>query len=192
MRRPLARFRRLLIAACAVAVVPLAWKAADVAAEVQREHLATASLQQGVALFEATRYSEASAAFRVAVANAPKTPDAYRRLAEAEFKLGRFDNAISAYRSLIAIYPYTFVSVFHWELATTEMAAGRYEAARDDLLTAIALDPTEWRPYFFLGITYRRLGDLTSARAAWQRVMTLNPNNPYAREELQKLDRLHR
>jgi len=173
-------------------VIPLAWQITDVAAEMRRERLATAALQHGVALFDAARYAEASAAFRVAISQAPKNPNAYQRFAGAEFKLGHFDTAIAAYRDLVAIYPYTFVSPFYWEVAMIEMSAGRYEAARDDLLTAITLDPTEWRPYFFLGISYRRLGDLPSARAAWQRVMTLNPGNPYAREELQKLDRLHR
>jgi tetratricopeptide (TPR) repeat protein len=178
--------------ACAFAVIPLAWRVTDVAAEIRRERLGTAALQHGVALFEAARYAEASDAFRVAITQAPKNANAYQRFAGAEFKLGHFDNAIAAYRDLIAIYPYTFVSPFYWEVAMIEMSAGRYEAARDDLLTAVALEPTEWRPYFFLGISYRRLGDLANARAAWQRVLTLNPNNPYAREELQKLDRPHR
>lgn len=180
--------RRFLIAACVLATIPLVWRATDVAAEVRRERLAEIAIERGSALFEAARYAEAADAFRLAVANAPKNPTAYQRLADTEFKLGRIDDAIAVYRTLVAIYPYTYVALFYWEVAMIEMAGARYGPARADLLTAIELDPTEWRHYYFLGITYLRLGDLTKARTAWQHAMILNPGNPYVREELRKLD----
>lgn len=182
------RLRWALVAACLAAAVPLAWRVGEVKAEADRGRLAVESLHRGVELLETGRLDEAAEAFRLAIAHDPKNPEAYLRLAEAEFKRGRIDEAVGAYRKLMAFYPFTYVSLLYWQLATVEINAGRLTEARDDLLQAAALDPTEWRPYYFLGIVYGRLGDVSSARAAWQRVLALNPENRDAYEQLRRLD----
>ncbi len=182
------RLRWALVAACLVAAVPLAWRVGDVLAEADRGRVAAEAFQRGVPLLDAGRVDEAAGAFQVAVAYAPKNPEAYLRLAEAEFKRGRIDDAVGAYRRLMAVYPFTYVSLLYWQLALLEMNAERPTEARDDLLQAVALDPNEWRPYYFLGIVYRRLGDVSSARTAWQKVLALNPENRDAHEQLRKLD----
>ncbi len=182
------RLRWGLAAACLAAALPLTWRVGEVIAEADRGRLAAVAFQRGVVLLDAGRLDEAAEAFRVAVAGAPKNPEAYLRLAEAEFRRGRVDEAVASYRKLMAIYPFTYVPLLYWQLAILEINANRLTEARNDLRQAVAIDPTEWRPYYFLGIVYRRLGDVSSARAAWRRVVALNPENRDAYEQLRKLD----
>ncbi len=182
------RLRLGLVVACLAAAVPVAWRVGDVIAETDRSRLGAVTFQRGVALLDAGRHDEAGEAFRVTIAYAPKNPEAYQRLAEAEFKRGRIDEAVAAYRKLLAIYPFTYFPLLYWQLALIEINTGRLTEAREDLLQAVALDPSEWRPYYFLGIVYGRLGDISSARAAWRRVLALDPENRDAYEQLRKLD----
>jgi len=182
------RLRLTLVTACLAAMLPLAPRLSEVLAEVSQDRVAAAAFQRGVVLLNSGRFDEAAGAFRVAVAYAPKNTEAYLRLSEAEFKQGRIDEAIAAYRGLMAIYPFTYESFLYWQLATIEISAGRLAEARDDLLHAVALDPTEWRPYYFLGIVYVRMRDVTSARDSWRRVLSLDPKNGAAYEQLRNLD----
>ncbi len=182
------RLRWALVAACLAAAVPLAWRVGDVLAEADRGRVAAEAFQRGVALLDAGRVDDAAGAFQMAVAYAPKNPEAYLRLAETEFRRGKIDEAVGAYRKLMTVYPYTYVWILYWQLALVEINAGRLPEAQDDLLQAVALDPNEWRPYYFLGIVYGRLGDVSSARAAWRQVLVLNPENRDAYEQLRKLN----
>ncbi len=182
------RLRWVLIGACLAAAVPLAWRVGDAIAEADRSRVAADAFQRGVTLLDAGRVDDAAGAFQTAVAYAPKNPEAYLRLAEAEFKRGRIDEAVGAYRQLMTVYPYTYVWTLYWQLALVEINAERLPEARDDLLHAVALDPNEWRPHYFLGIVYRRLGDVSSARAAWRQVLVLNPENRDAYEQLRQLN----
>lgn len=182
------RLRWALVAACLAAAVPLAWRVSDVIAEADRGRVAAEAFQRGVALLDAGRVDDAAGAFQMAVAYAPQNPEAFLRLAETEFKRGKIDEAVGAYRKLMTVYPYTYVWILYWQLALVEINAGRLPEARDDLLQAVALDPNEWRPYYFLGIVYRQLGDVSRAHAAWRQVLVLKPENRDVYEQLRKLD----
>ncbi len=182
------RMRWWLVAACLASSVPLVWRASEVAAELHRDRLAAAAYDGGTALLYEGRFEAAAMAFREAISFSPKEPEPYRSLAEAEFKRGRIDAAVNAYRQLTAIYPYTYYSTLYWEIAIIEIHASRLKDARRDLLKAVAIDPDDWRSHYLLGIVYRRLGDASGARAAWQRVLSLQPDNPHAHEQLRRLD----
>ena len=162
--------------------------AGEVTDDLERQRLGAAALRRGETLLDAGRLEDAAGALRAAIVLVPKDPDGYRRLAEAEFKRGDIDGAVLTYRKLLAIYPYQYVALLYWELAIAELSAGRLVDARLDLLQAADLDPTEWRPHYFLGIVYHRLGDIPSARAEWRHVLALNPGNREADEQLRKLD----
>ncbi len=182
------RIRPWVVMACIVAAIPVASRGREVAAEVHRGQLATAAYHRGTVLVSERRFGEASAAFREAIAFSPREAEPYRGLAEAEFKSGRITEAVQAYRNLTAIYPFTYLSGLYWEIAILEISGGRLEDARQDLLRAVAVDPNDWRAYYFLGIVYRQLGDISGARAAWRRVIVLQPDFKQAYEQLRSLE----
>ncbi len=184
----MSRIRRWLIAGCLVAVVPLAWRAGGVATELLREREAATAYRWGTVLVNGQRFEEATFAFRRAITLSPRAPEPYRSLAEAEFKRGRIDEAVAAYRQLIAIYPYTYYSTLYWEVAIVEISAGRMQEARHDLLQAVAVDPNDWRAFYFLGIVNRQMGDIAGAQAAWLRVVALQPEYEQAHEQLRRLE----
>lgn len=183
-----ARLRRWFIAACLAALLPLGWRVQEVAAELQRERHATALYREGIALYLRGQYAEAAEVIRRVTVLAPLAVDAYGILAEAEFHRGDVDAAVQAYRSLLRIYPYTYVGELYRELGFLELRSGRLPGARADLEQAVTLDPRDWHAYYLLGHVYRRLGEPDAARQAWQRVLSLRPDYQPARAQLRALD----
>ena len=177
-----------LVAAClAASLLPL-WRSGEVAAELRRDRLAAAAYQRGIVLQVAGRLDEAAGAFRKVIAISPMAVEAYGSLAEVEFKRGRITEAIQAYRRLLAIYPYTYVASLYREVGLIELRAGRLKDARADLIEATAIDPNDWLAHHLLGQANYRLGDVESARTAWQRVVVLKPDFQPAYEQLRRLD----
>lgn len=182
------RVRMWLLVACLAAVPAVAWRAVAVAADARRDRLAAAAFQRGSAMQLEQRYDEAAVAFREALAISPNATEAYAALGEVEFKRGHVDEAVQAYRQLMAIYPFAHVAELRRQVGLIELRGGRPEAAVQDLREAVTLDPQDWLAYHLLGHAYSRLGDVRSARAAWERVLSLNPDFQPSREQLRKLD----
>lgn len=185
--RFLAYVRPGLMVLCLLALLPVAWPAQEVAAQLRREREASALSGEGFRHLLAGRWSEAARAFRRVTILAPYEPEAYGSLAEAEYHLGNVDAAVGAYRRLLAIYPYTYVGAVHRDLGFLELRARRYADAQVDLTEAVTLDPADWHAYFLLGHAHRRAGDTDGARAAWQRVVELRPDYQPARDQLRSL-----
>jgi len=185
------RTRRLLPIACLLAVPAVVWRGADVTAAVLRDRVATAAYQRGVALQSDRRYDEAAAAFREAIATSPSAITAYADLGDVELARGHIDQAVQAYRHLLAIYPFTYFADLYRRVGFIELRGGRFEDAVQDLRQASTLDPGDWHTYHLLGHAYYRLGDLQSARVAWERTLALNPGFQPAHERLQQLDTQH-
>lgn len=180
--------RRWLLIACLAALLPLGWRIQEVAAELQRERDATALYREGLALYLQGQYAEAAEVICRVIVLAPLVVDAYGTLAEAEFRRGDVDAAVQTYRSLLRIYPYTYVGELYRELGFLELRAGRLPGARTDFEQAVTLDPRDWHAFYLLGHVYRRLGEPAAARRAWQRVLSLRPDYQPARDQLRALD----
>jgi len=186
------RARLWLLVACVAAVPAVAWRATQVAADVRRDHRAAAAYQRGVARQLERQYEEAAVAFREAIAASPRATAAYAALGDVEFRQGHTDEAVRAYRRLMANYPYTYIAELHRQVGLIELRGDRPGAAVADLSDAVALDPNDWLAFHLLGHAYFRLGDFPSARAAWERALSLNPEFQPSREALRKLDAQHR
>lgn len=180
--------RRVLVAACLAALVPLGWRAADVAAELGRERRGAVLYGEGLALYLRGNYAEAAARFRQVLTLAPLAVEAYGSLAEAEFRRGDVDAAVDTYEALLRIYPYTYVGEVYRELAVLEFRAGRLADARRHFEQAVTLDPRDWHAFYLLGHVYRRLGDQAAARRAWRRVLYLQADYQPARDQLRAPD----
>jgi tetratricopeptide (TPR) repeat protein len=185
------RVRQVLIVACVATIPLLAWRGTGVVAQTRRDRLAEAAYARGVAAQVDRRYDAAAAAFREALALSPRATGAYTALGDVEFRRGHTDEAVAAYRQLMAIYPFTYIAELHRQVGLFELRAGRSEAAVRDLREAVTLDPEDWVAFFWLGHAYARGSEYASARAAWSRVLVLNPDYPPAVRQLRKLDAEH-
>jgi tetratricopeptide (TPR) repeat protein len=137
------------------------------------------------------RYDAAAAAFREALALSPRATGAYTALGDVEFRQGHTDEAVAAYRQLMAIYPFTYIAELYRQVGLFELRADRSQAAVQDLRQTVTLDPEDYVAFYWLGHAYARMGDYASARAAWSRVLVLNPDYPPAVKQLRKLDAEH-
>lgn len=177
-----------MLAGCAAAGLALAVRTGEVVGELRRDRHAAAAYELAVRLQLAGSYAEAADAYRAVLEISPNAIEAYGALAEVESRRGRPDEAIRVYRRLLAIYPYTYVGALHREVGLIELRAGLVPDARADLEQAVRLDPEDWLGHYFLGHTYKRLGDRASARRAWQQVVSLRPDYRPVHEQLRALD----
>jgi protein O-GlcNAc transferase len=181
------RLRVWSVGACLVTVPLVIWRGLGIVQEVSRNREAAAAYQRGLALQEERRYDEAAAAFRQAIAASARATAAYIALGEVEFRRGRTDDAVWAYRQVMARYPYAYTGELYRQVGLFELRGGRPDAAARDLQQAVALDPQDWLAYHLLGHAYLRLGSPSSARAAWEQAVRLNPGFQPAREQLERL-----
>lgn len=185
------QIRQVLIVACVATIPLLAWRGNDVIAQTRRDRLAEAAYARGVAAQMDRRYDEAATAFHEALALSPRATGAYTALGDVEFRLGHTDEAVAAYRQLMAIYPFTYIAELHRQVGLFELRGDRPEEAVRDLRQAVALDPEDWVAFYWLGHAYARVGDYPSARTSWTRVLSLNPDYPPALRQLRNLDAEH-
>lgn len=181
------QLRRILIIASVVTLLPAASRGREVADELRREKLAQAAMAQASAALSRGEYDVATARFIEILALAPRAVEAYAGLAEAEFRRGNIDGAVAAYRSWLAVYPYTYIPALYREVGLIELRGGKLVDARRDLEQAVMLDPTDWMAFHLLGHAHRRLGDRGAARIAWRRVIDLRPDYEPAYEQLRRL-----
>src|SRR5947209_20570444 len=120
------RTRRVLLIGCLLTVPAVAWRGADVAVTVARDRAAASAYQRGVALQQERRYGEAAAAFREAIATSPSAITAYADLGDVELSRGRIDEAVQAYRQLLAIYPFTYFAELRRRLGFLEFRGRRF------------------------------------------------------------------
>lgn len=187
-RISLSRWRVWLVSACLLAAVPAGWRVGDVLDDLKRDRLAQAAYARGEELREAGQLVEATAAYRTALEYAPDVPLLYEQLADTQFRLSRTDDAVETYRKILKVYPFSYYPALHRGVGLIELRAGRPREARADLTQAVALDPTDWLSYFLLGHALAELRDYRGARAAWMRVLDLNPDFQPARDQLRTLN----
>lgn len=188
MRIPLlGQLRRALVLAGVLSLVPLASRGGEVAAELRRDHLAATVMAQASSLLRSGQYELAAARFSEALTIAPGGVEAYGGLAEAEFRRGNIDGAVAAYRSWLAIYPYTYIPALYREVGLLELRGGRFLDARRDFEQAVMLNPADWMAFHLLGHTHWRLGNREAARIAWRRVIALQPGYEPTHEQLRRL-----
>lgn len=98
------------------------------------------------------------------------------RLAQALRELGRYDQAVTAAETTLAVQPTNLDALL--ELGRAHIARGQafygiaaLEKARDQA-------PRDWRPLSLLGVAYQQVSRPDDARAAWNQALALSPDNP--------------
>ena len=180
--------RRWLIGACLAALLLLTPRAAEVFGLLRDRRAAAAAYSEGSRLQLDREFAQAADAYRTAIAIYPTAYEVYFDLAQVEIAQGHFEDAIWAYRQLLQTYPFSYTASLDREVGFVELRVGSLEQARRDLRQAVTLDPTDWLAYHYLANVHRRLGDAQAARAAWERVLILQPEFTPARAQLDRLN----
>ncbi len=65
-----------------------------------------------------------------------------------------------------------------------------YDAARNDLMMATSLEPSEPTCYFYFGLVYTKQKEYSRAITSFEQALKLNPNLKFAYEEMGNLERI--
>ena len=122
------------------------------------------------------RNAEAAAALQRQIELVPRDDDAYHALGMALRSLpGREEEAISAYRSALAIEPKNFQT--HSFLASVLGELGRYDGERDHYRLASAIRPHDVKTHINLGICHTSLDEMEEAEQAFLQAKAVGPND---------------
>ena len=135
----------------------------------------------GVHYWSAGRYPEAEGQFEKALAIAPTFFTALFDLGVMATYNGRYERARQALTAALEMRPQS-VDVLY-RLAGVDEASHEWESAVMHLAQAAKLDPHRADVQKLLAISATELGALDDAAAAWDRYLTLEPNDETARRE---------
>ena len=132
----------------------------------------------GVALRRQRRIAEAMAAYRRAVELAPDLAEAHVDLAELHEDAGEDEEAAASFRRAAANAPETIAG--RLSLGRASMLDGDFQAAEARPRQVVALDPANGIALKLLGDALARQGRFAEAIVAFDRVVELNPFEPWA------------
>ena len=135
-------------------------QALALAPDLAQAHLASAN----VAELGSLNFTQASDAFKRALALAPGNAEVLRLSGKFAAYMGNFDAGVAAARRAVVLDPLARAS--HSVLGRTLYVARRYGEAVAALAEVLSLDPNYKDTYAHRGFAYYGLGDLQSARAS--------------------------
>ena len=98
------------------------------------------------------------------------------KLAAVLRELGRFEEADSAAGRVLAMQPNNYEALL--ETARARVAGRKGFYAIEPLKIAIKSQPGDWRPYSLMGVALEQSERPAEAREAFQKALTLSPENP--------------
>jgi len=111
--------------------------------------------------------------------------DAWYDLGVSYAQKGDIERSIRAFRKTLAIDPGYHMA--HYRLGRAFMHQGDLKKAHEHLQSAVESTPELICASYFLGILCRRLARPEQARAAFERVLELSPNDASARHHLDEV-----
>lgn len=144
--------------------------------QTQMESVANAVLVNGTKLYGKGNYEQAIKEFKRAIGLAPQSAssgDAYNFIANSYLKLNRPEDAISAYKSSINLYPSRDDT--HMKLGNVYLSMKRNEEAENEYKSAIKLNPYSTSNVYTLGQLYLQSGRYNEAESQFNRIINLAP-----------------
>jgi hypothetical protein len=120
----------------------------------------------------------------LALRPAPATAADLNSALEA-FRAGRFEQAVSVLKELLRATP-DELGLRFW-LGRAYLELGDFPAAETELLSVVTRKPESSPSWLWLAQVYEAAGQLKQARAAYEKVLELDPKNAQAREALSSL-----
>ena len=146
--------------------------AIDPTAAVYRDTLGLLYLDRG-------RTDLAIENLRRAVELNPKYADAHFHLGTALAESRRWQEAVTAYQTAIALPTLTVPDFAHQNLGLALYHLKRYQEAEEALRFALSLDPTLQAAYYHLGLLYAAEGRREEAKAAYRQAVRLGAESPF-------------
>lgn len=135
------------------------------------------------AMLQLEKPTEALAAARRAAGLDPAEEWSHRLASVALVNLGRVEEAVTEAREAVRLAPQ--LPIVRVQLAQAMAALPRLRrAAYDEALAAVTLDPTEPECHLVVADTARKLGWTRQAEAAYRQVLTMDPGNAAAMNNL--------
>ena len=103
---------------------------------------------------------------------------------------GDNDSALKVLNGLIEVHP-EFMEAWN-RRATVYFLMGRYQESLADIDQVLKREPRHFGALSGLGMIKRKLGDLSSARAAFSDALAINPNMEGVKRALEEIDREER
>ncbi len=121
------------------------------------------------------------------VSRASNRSETYRQRGMLLVRQQRLDEALQQFEAALALYPENYWA--HLAMAQTLWDLDRQAEALTWANTAIELRPDLKHAYSLLGRLYTESGDIVAARAMYQKVLDLDPQDKAAHQALEALDK---
>lgn len=125
---------------------------------------------------------------KTALSIQPDNLDIYYNMAIFYQKTKKYNLAIDLYKKILS--KNLQYKQAHYNLGAIEMESGKnYKEALTHFSNAINADPNYADAYFARGVCYEEMKDKTNAAADYQMAIQLQPNHPFAIENLNNLEK---
>jgi|GEM_PF-1995944 len=138
----------------------------------------------GRALFDLERYEEAAKALETALQSNPYSAATVMQLADCYTRLGRHEEAAMVLARVVTVDPGNVRLRF--KLGNALYRAGRYSEALKNFKEISKFDPRNTDILLNMGVVYAEMDSLDRAIEVWERVLTLQPGNETAIDNLRK------
>ena len=147
-----------------------------------------ARLRLGDAYFALGRYEQAIETYQIVYGAEPAGDYAMFQVANSLYRMGRLEDAVSEFKKLLRIYPFTFVrEQALYNIGYIYLTAGQYEQAVTEFENLISRVPDpEWaaRAQFAIGDAYYNSGQYAESVAAYEKVLQNYPRSSYVIEAI--------
>lgn len=139
----------------------------------------------GVVYYQKGEMDKALERFNRSVAANPKFPQNYPMLAQTLAKMGKYQEAVTAYEKWTAVEP---ESELPWtQLGIAHLGTHNLDKAREALDKALAINPKSGLAYNYLGALAEERRQPKEAEAFFIKSIEFNPRNPFAHLNLAQL-----
>jgi tetratricopeptide (TPR) repeat protein len=129
----------------------------------------------GIGLVDAQQYAEAAHVFEHVAQMRPDYADAYTNIAVADFSWQRYGDAHTHLEKALQLAPHNARALYY--LALVERIQGRPDAGIADLLEVIAQFPRSRDAYRELGFSFYQQHKYDEARAEYEAVQSIDPDD---------------
>jgi tetratricopeptide (TPR) repeat protein len=140
----------------------------------------------GRALIKVKRYEDSEQQLRAALEIAPQSVEGQFRLGVSLFRQNRFDEAIEQFRKSTRLKPDLTMAYYNLSFCLDEI--GDLAGAVKSMRQCVQTEPGYSAGWHRLALLEEKQDNIERARAAFQRALTLDPDNRLIKEQLRLLD----